>query len=229
MLCREGGLGMEPLIFGLAKGRLAKHTMQVLQVMGITCQEMDRKSRKLIFESDDKKYRFFLAKASDVPTYVDYGACDLGIVGKDTIVEEDRNVYEVLDLGCGECRMVVAGDASKRTLLQGAGRLWVATKYPAIAKAYFEKRCKNVEIIKLNGSVELGPIVGLSDVIVDIVESGATLKENGLVVLEEIMPLSARVIVNPASMKVKNQQIQAFIKKMEIALGGCIYDSDDNN
>ena len=209
---------MEPLVVALAKGRLAKQTIVILERMGITCKEMEQKSRKLIFESNDKNYQFFLAKASDVPTYVDYGACDLGIVGKDTIAEEARHVYEVLDLGYGACKMVISGEKSKKALLEGAKHIRVATKYPVITKAYFEQKSKNVEIIKLNGSVELGPIVGLSDVIVDIVESGATLKENGLVVLEEMMALSARVIVNPASMKVKNKSIKTFIQAMEKVL-----------
>ena len=163
-------------------------------------------------------YKFFLSKAQDVPTYVDYGTADIGIVGKDTIVEENRNVYEVMDLNFGHCHMVVAGEPHKKELLESGKTVRVATKYPRIAKEYFEGQNRSVEIIKLNGSVELGPIVGLSDVIVDIVESGATLRENGLMVLEEIMPLSARVIVNTASMKVKHEEVYKLLEKLKKAL-----------
>lgn len=206
---------MHIITFALAKGRLAKRAMEILEGIGISCTEMEDKSRKLLFTSDDSKFKFFLAKAQDVPTYVDYGAADIGIVGKDTIAEENRNVYEVLDLNFGSCKMVVAGETNKRELLKSGRSLRVATKYPLIAKEYFESKHLNVEIIKLNGSVELGPIVGLSDVIVDIVESGATLKENGLIVLEEIMPLSARVIVNTASMKIKHEEVDALLKQLK--------------
>ena len=206
---------MHIITFALAKGRLAKRAMEILGGIGISCAEMEDKSRKLLFTSGDSKFKFFLAKAQDVPTYVDYGAADIGIVGKDTIAEENRNVYEVLDLNFGSCKMVVAGETNKRELLKSGRSLRVATKYPLIAKEYFESKHLNVEIIKLNGSVELGPIVGLSDVIVDIVESGATLKENGLIVLEEIMPLSARVIVNTASMKIKHEEVDALLKQLK--------------
>lgn len=206
---------MHIITFALAKGRLARKAMEILEGLGISCAEMEDKSRKLLFTSDDSKFKFFLAKAQDVPTYVDYGVADIGIVGKDTIVEENRNVYEVLDLNFGSCKMVVAGEPSKRELLKSGRSLRVATKYPLIAKEYFESKHLNVEIIKLNGSVELGPIVGLADVIVDIVESGATLKENGLIVLEEIMPLSARVIVNTASMKIKHEEVDTLLKQLK--------------
>lgn len=209
---------MHTITFALAKGRLAKKAMVLLKEVGITCKEMEAKSRKLLFESEDKDYRFFLSKAQDVPTYVDYGTADIGIVGKDTIVEENRNVYEVMDLNFGHCHMVVAGEPHKKELLESGKTVRVATKYPRIAKEYFEGQNRSVEIIKLNGSVELGPIVGLSDVIVDIVESGATLRENGLVVLEEIMPLSARVIVNTASMKVKHEEVYNLLEKLKKAL-----------
>ena len=209
---------MHTITFALAKGRLAKKAMVLLEEVGITCKEMEAKSRKLLFESEDKDYKFFLSKAQDVPTYVDYGTADIGIVGKDTIVEENRNVYEVMDLNFGHCHMVVAGEPHKKELLESGKTVRVATKYPRIAKEYFEGQNRSVEIIKLNGSVELGPIVGLSDVIVDIVESGATLRENGLMVLEEIMPLSARVIVNTASMKVKHEEVYKLLEKLKKAL-----------
>lgn len=211
---------MNQITFALAKGRLARKTIEILSEIGITCKEMDEKNRKLLFTSDDGRFRFFLSKASDVPTYVDYGVADIGIVGKDTILEENRNVYEVLDLGFGACKMVVAGDVSKKELLESGKFMRVATKYPNIAKRYFEEKNMSVEMIKLHGSVELGPIVALSDVIVDIVESGATLKENGLVVLDEIVALSARCIVNTASMKVKHQEIDALLTHFEKQVKG---------
>ncbi len=210
---------MNQITFALAKGRLAKEAMSILKTIGIRCTEMEEESRKLLFTSDDGNFRFFLSKASDVPTYVDYGVADIGIVGKDTILEENRDVYEVLDLGFGKCHMAVAGEPSKKELLEGGGFLRVATKYPYIAKKYFEKTNRPVEIIKLNGSVELGPIVGLSDVIVDIVESGKTLEENGLVVLEKIVPLSARCIVNTASLKVKHDEIRTLLNQIEARMG----------
>lgn len=211
---------MKQITFALAKGRLAEKAMGILKELGITCKEMEGETRKLLFTSDDGNYRFFLSKASDVPTYVDHGVADIGIVGKDTIIEENRDVYEVLDLGFGKCKMAVAGEPDKKELLESGKLIRVATKYPLIAKQYFDKSQRNVEIIKLHGSVELGPIVGLSDVIVDIVESGKTLKENGLVVLEDVEPLSARCIVNSASFKVKHEEINALIKQIEKSLEG---------
>ncbi len=211
----RGGNHMNQITFALAKGRLAEKAMDVLKELGISCKEMEEESRKLLFTSDDGQYRFFLSKASDVPTYVDYGVADIGIVGKDTILEENRAVYEVIDLGFGACKMAVAGKPEKKALLESGGLIRVATKYPSIAKRYFEKTNRPVEIIKLHGSVELGPIVGLSDVIVDIVESGKTLVENGLVVLEDIEPLSARCIVNTASLKVKHSEIRRLLNDIE--------------
>ncbi len=205
------------LTFALGKGRLANKTMELLEQLGITCEEMkDKSSRKLIFVDEEHKLRFFLAKGPDVPTYVEYGAADIGVVGKDTILEENRRAYEVLDLGFGKCRMCVCGPESARELLQHHERIRVASKYPVIAKDYFyNKKHQTVDIIKLNGSVELGPIVGLSDVIVDIVETGSTLHENGLVVLEEICPLSARMIVNQVSMQMETERIKSLITKMK--------------
>lgn len=205
------------LTFALGKGRLANKTLELLEQIGITCEEMkDKESRKLIFVNEELKLRFFLAKGPDVPTYVEYGAADIGVVGKDTIMEEQRRVYEVLDLGFGKCRMCVCGPESARELLQHHERIRVASKYPVIARDYFfNKKHQTVDIIKLNGSVELGPIVGLSDVIVDIVETGSTLKENGLGVLEEICPLSARMIVNQVSMQMQTERIRDLIGKMK--------------
>lgn len=181
MSLQKGGSFMRYITFALAKGRLAKKTMNLLEQMGIFCEEMkDEKTRKLIFVNEELKLKFFLAKASDVPTYVEYGAADIGVVGKDTILEEGRKLYEVLDLGFGKCRMCVCGPKEARELLNHKQLIRVGSKYPSIAKDYFyHKKHQTVEIIKLNGSVELAPIVGLSEVIVDIVETGSTLKENG--------------------------------------------------
>ena len=205
------------LTFALGKGRLASKTLELLEQIGITCEEMkDKDSRKLIFVNEDLKLRFFLAKGPDVPTYVEYGAADIGVVGSDTIMEENRRVYEVLDLGFGKCRMCVCGPESARELLKHHEMIRVASKYPNIAKDYFyNKKHQTVDIIKLNGSVELGPIVGLSDVIVDIVETGSTLRENGLQVLEEICPLSARMIVNQVSMQMETERIRSLISKLK--------------
>lgn len=207
---------MKYITIALAKGRLAKKAMEVLEQIGITCDEInDPNSRKLIFTNEDLKLKFFLAKASDVPTYVEYGAADIGIVGKDTILEEGKKLYEVIDLKLGQCRMCVAGPSSAKELLQHGELIRVATKYPNIAKDYFyNKKHQTVEIIKLNGSIELAPIVGLSEVIVDIVETGSTLRENGLEVLEEICALSARMIVNQVSMKMENERITKMINEL---------------
>ncbi len=201
------------LTFALGKGRLANKTLGLLEEIGITCEEMkDKSSRKLVFVNEERKLRFFLAKGPDVPTYVEYGAADIGVVGKDTVLEENRRVHEVLDLGFGKCRMCVCGPESARELLKHHERIRVASKYPNIAKDYFyNKKHQTVDIIRLNGSVELGPMVGLSDVIVDIVETGSTLKENGLAVLEEICPLSARMIVNQVSMQMQTERIRKLI------------------
>lgn len=211
---------MRYLTFALGKGRLADKTMQLFEKIGITCEEMkDKDSRKLIFVNEELKFRFFLAKGPDVPTYVEYGAADIGIVGRDTILEENRKLYEVLDLGYGACRMCVCGPESAREYLNHNQLIRVATKYPNIAKDYFyNRKHQTVEIIKLNGSIELAPIVGLSEVIVDIVETGSTLRENGLQVLEEVCPLSARMVVNQVSMKMENERISRLIQELKGAL-----------
>ncbi len=208
------------LTFALGKGRLANKTMELLESIGITCEEIkDKNTRKLIFVNEELKLKFFLSKGPDVPTYVEYGAADIGVVGSDTIMEENRNVYEVLDLGFGKCRMCVCGPASAAELLQHHERIRVASKYPRIARDYFyNQKHQTVDIIKLNGSVELGPIVNLTDVIVDIVETGSTLRENGLQVLEEVCPLSARVIVNPVSMQMENERIKDIVTKLKEAI-----------
>ena len=211
---------MRYLTFALCKGRLAKKTMELLEQIGITCEEMkDSDTRKLIFVNEERKLKFFLAKGPDVPTYVEYGAADIGVVGKDVIQEENRRMYEVLDLGYGKCRMCVCGPESAQELLKKQELIRVATKYPHIAKNYFyDQKHQTVEIIKLNGSIELAPIVGLSEVIVDIVETGSTLRENGLKVLEEICPLSARMVVNQVSMKMENERIGRLIQELKAVL-----------
>ena len=211
---------MRYLTFALAKGRLARKTLEVFEKIGITCEEMkDPDTRKLIFTNEELKLRFFLAKASDVPTYVEYGAADIGVVGKDTILEEGRNLLEVLELGFGKCRMCVCGPESAKETLKKNEIIRVASKYPNIAKDYFNnKKNQTVEIIKLNGSVELAPIVGLSEVIVDIVETGTTLRENGLDVLEEIVPLSARMVVNQVSLRMEHERIQKLLNDLNKVL-----------
>ena len=208
------------LTIALGKGRLASLAMQSFEAIGYPCEEMkDKKSRKLIFTNEEKKVRFFLAKGPDVPTYVEYGAADIGIVGEDTILEEGRNIYEVLDLGFGKCTMCICGPAEAADLLNSQQMIRVATKYPRIAKDYFyNKKHQTVEIIKLNGSIELAPIVGLSEVICDIVETGSTLRENGLVVLEKVCPLSARMVVNQVSMKMEHERINEMIQALKKAL-----------
>lgn len=208
------------LTIALGKGRLASQAMELFEQIGVTCEEMkDKRTRKLIFVNEESKLRFFLSKGPDVPTYVEYGAADIGIVGRDTILEEGRNIYEVLDLGFGKCRMCICGPESARELLAHHELIRVATKYPQIAKDYFyNKKHQTVEIIKLNGSIELAPLVGLSEVIVDIVETGSTLRENGLMVLEEICPLSARVIVNQVSMKRENKRITRLVRDLKEVL-----------
>ena len=211
---------MKYITIALAKGRLAKQTLALLEQSGITCEEMKEKdTRKLIFVNEELRLKFFLSKTSDVPTYVEYGAADIGVVGSDTIMEEGRKILEVLDLGLGKCNMCVAGPASASALLQKNEIIRVASKYPKIAKDFFyNKRHQTVEIVKLNGSVELAPIVGLSEVIVDIVETGSTLRENGLEVLEVNCPLSARVVVNEASMKMQRERITKIIRDLKCAV-----------
>ncbi|MGN1093336.1 MAG: ATP phosphoribosyltransferase regulatory subunit [Monoglobaceae bacterium] len=204
----------------LAKGRLAELSTEIFEKLGYDIAEMKSKTRKLIFTDEKNKFRFILVKASDVPVYVEYGAADIGIVGKDTLLESGKNVYEVLDLGFGKCKMAVAGPASMRGKIDGRNIMRVASKYPHIARDYFHRvKGQTVDIIKLNGSVELGPIVGLSEVIVDIVESGKTLVENGLEVLEDVCELSARLIVNRVSLKMHREKIINLIGDIKNEIG----------
>ena len=210
---------MRYLTIALTKGRLAKKTLELLEKTGITCEEMkDPASRKLIFTDEEHKLKFFLAKGPDVPTYVEYGAADIGIVGKDTLLEESRNLYEMINLGFGACKMAVCGKHELKDKLFLINNLRVASKYPKIARSFFQdEKGQTIELIKLNGSVELAPIVGLSDVIVDIVESGKTLEENGLEVLHEICPLSAWFVVNKVSMKMHTDRIMSIVESFRNA------------
>ena len=193
---------MRYLSIALSKGRLTDYAIKLFENIDIDCSELKESTRKLVLEDENNKIKFFLAKPSDVPTYVEYGAADIGIVGKDTLLEEGRNLYEVLNLGFAECKMCLAGPKEFVNKIDSLKNKRVGTKYPRIAREYFErKRQESIEIIKLNGSVELAPLVGLSEVIVDLVESGKTLKENGLEVIETIMPCTARLIANKVSYK----------------------------
>lgn len=203
---------MEKITIALSKGRLAEQAIELLEAAGYDCSAAKEKSRKLILDDRKNGFRFIMAKPADVPTYVEYGAADIGVVGKDTLLEEGRNLYEVLNLGFGACRMCVCGAKELLGRLDLIPNKRVATKYPHIAKEFFEmSKHESVEIIKLNGSVELAPLIGLSEVIVDIVESGKTLEENDLTVLEKIVDISARMVVNRVSMKMKSARINEII------------------
>lgn len=203
---------MRYLTIALSKGRLADLSIGMLEKLDIDCSEYRNESRKLIFTDEKNKIKFFLVKPADVPTYVEYGAADMGVVGKDTLLEEGRHLYEVLNLGFAACRMVLAGPVELMGKLDGLNNKRVATKYPRIAREYFEhKRRESIEVIKLSGSVELAPLVGLSEVIVDLVESGRTLKDNGLVILDTVAEISARMVVNRVSMKMESERINAII------------------
>ena len=200
------------LTFALSKGRLANKTFEILKKNNICDVNLQEDDRRLVITTYDGKYCFFLAKPSDVPTFVEYGIADIGIVGKDTILEECRDITEVLDLGFGKCKMCVCAKKNYKDNIYIENVLKVATKYPNISKKYFESIHQNTNIIKLNGSVELAAISGLSDVIVDIVESGRTLKENGLEEIITICELSARVVCNNAALKTKYDEIYKIIK-----------------
>ncbi len=210
---------MRYITVALAKGRLAEMTTDLLERAGLDVSELREKSRKLVFTDEKNKFKFILVKASDVPTYVEYGAADIGVVGKDTLLEAGKDLYEMIDLGFGACRMAVAGPKELEGKLDQLHNMRVATKYTEIAKNYYHlvKR-QSVELIELHGSVELAPIVGLSEVIVDIVESGKTLKENGLVVLEEVCDLSARFVVNRVSMKMEAERILPLVDRIKALL-----------
>lgn len=210
---------MDVIKIALAKGRLADDSLALLEGAGVNCAELREKSRKLVLSDAKGGFEFILVKPSDVPTYVDHGAADIGVAGKDTLMEENRPLYELLDLGFGKCRLCIAGFPGERDRAITHARFRVATKYPNIARRYYEEKGEDVEIIRLSGSVELGPLVGLSDAILDIVESGDTLRANGLVVLEEICPISARMVVNRVSLKTKGARIRALIEAIRNQIG----------
>ncbi len=214
---------MKYLTIALAKGRLAEISMDLFLKIGLDCSEMKEKTRKLIFADEKNKIKFILVKAADVPTYVEYGAADIGIVGKDTLLQEGRNLYEMIDLGFGQCRMCVCGPLAMKDKLDSINDLRVASKFTNVARSYFfNEKGRTVEIITLQGSVELAPLVGLSEVIVDIVETGKTLRENGLDVLETICDISARFVVNRVSMKMERERILDIVQKLKgvLAEGG---------
>lgn len=210
---------MKPIRIALTKGRLERDTIQLFQKIGYNCTPLLEKGRKLVLPIPDGNMEIVLAKAADVITYVEHGVCDVGIVGKDTILENGHSFYEVLDLGFGRCKFALAGPKGK-PFYSGYRDKRIATKYPKIARHFFEGKNMDVEIIKIEGSVELAPLLGLSDAIVDIVETGATLQENGLEVIEDVCPISARLIVNIPSMKLKKEQIEALTHKIELAEKG---------
>lgn len=207
---------MKPLRIALTKGRLERDTVAMFERIGFDCTAVHEKGRKLILPIGDNQFEVVLAKAADVITYVEHGVCDLGVVGKDTIIENGSSFYEVLDLGFGKCKFALA--APKGTdFYSGYASKTIATKYPNVARSFFEGKGMDVKIIKIEGSVELAPLLGLSDAIIDIVETGSTLKENGLEVIEKVCDISARLIVNTASMKLRKQEIDTLINQMEQA------------
>ena len=207
---------MKPLRIALTKGRLENDTVALFEKIGFDCSAVRHKGRKLILPVGDSQFEVVLAKAADVITYVEHGVCDLGVVGKDTIMEQGSGFYEVLDLGFGKCKFALAGPKNK-DFFSGYSSKTIATKYPNVARNYFESKAMDIRIIKIEGSVELAPLLGLSDVIVDIVETGSTLRENGLEVIENICDISARLIVNAASLKIRKTEIESLVERMDRA------------
>lgn len=205
---------MKPLRIALTKGRLEKDTVALLEQIGYDCSAVRSKGRRLILPIGSGEIEVVLAKAADVITYVEHGVCDLGVVGKDTILENGTSFYELLDLGFGKCRFAVAGKAGY-DFYDGYKAKTIATKYPNVARTHFENKAMDIRFIKIEGSVELAPLLGLADAIVDIVETGSTLKENGLEVYEEVVPISARLIANNASLKLRKKEIEELVDKME--------------
>jgi ATP phosphoribosyltransferase len=198
----------------LTKGRLEQETIKILDKANFDPSELKDKGRKLVFKDKTQDIKYFLVKAADSITYVEHGVADLGVVGKDTILESDNNCYEVLDLGFGKCGFIVAS-LPENDIFKKVGHVKIGSKYPKVAKDYFKKKGMDVEVIKIEGSVELAPILGLCDGIVDIMETGTTLKENGLIVLDRICEISARLIVNKASFKMKQNEIWEFIDRIK--------------
>ena len=205
------------LTFALPKGRIMQDSMDLFARIGITCAEMDDPGRKLVFENHADKLRFMAVRAQDVPTYVEHGCADIGVVGKDTLMEQDRDLYEPLDLQFGYCRLVVAEPKALRQDDDPAGwsNIRVATKYPNVTEKFFAAKGVQVEVIKLYGSIELSPLVGLAERIVDLVSTGGTLRENGLVEVETIAEVTSRLIVNRASLKTKHRRISRLIEDLE--------------
>ena len=209
------------ITFALPKGRIMQDSMELFGQIGITCPEMAGDSRKLVFENRDQGYRFMAVRATDVPTYVEYGCADIGVVGKDTLLEQEKDLYELLDLKFGYCRLVVAEPKELKEQDDPANwsNIRVATKYPNVTEKYFASRGIQVELIKLYGSIELAPLVGLSERIVDLVSTGATLRDNGMVEVETIAEVTTRLIVNRASLKTKHRQITKIIDDLEKVIG----------
>ncbi|MDR3263935.1 MAG: ATP phosphoribosyltransferase [Clostridiales bacterium] len=205
------------ITIALAKGRLAEQTIEILGKCGIDISVFSEKTRKLVLTDPTESFRVIFVKPADVPVYIENGIADIGVCGSDTLLEEDKKLYELLDLGFAKCRLCIAGYAGFDGAKTGAP-LRVASKYENITKNYYHEKGENVQVIKLNGSVELGPVMGLSDVILDIVESGSTLRENGLAVLQEICPVSARLVANKVSLKTKSDEIKPLVAKIKNAL-----------
>ncbi|MBQ4100088.1 MAG: ATP phosphoribosyltransferase [Oscillospiraceae bacterium] len=205
---------MNPIRIALTKGRLEKKAVEVFSKIGFDCDELINKGRKLIFQIPNTNLEVVLAKSADVITYVQHGVCDLGIVGKDTIMEYGTSFYEILDLGFGKCKFALAAPEGSN-FYEGYKTKVIATKYPNVAREFFETKDMDIKIVKIEGSVELAPLLGLSDAIVDMVETGTTLKENGLAVIEDVAPVSARLIVNMVSMKIKKTEIETLVDKIK--------------
>ncbi|MCD4688241.1 MAG: ATP phosphoribosyltransferase [Desulfuromonadaceae bacterium] len=209
------------ITFALPKGRIMQDSMELFSKVGITCPEMAGDSRKLVFENRESKFRFMAVRATDVPTYVEYGCADIGVVGKDTLLEQGKDLYEPLDRKFGYCRLMVAEPKALREEEDPSSwsNIRVATKYPNITERYFAARGVQVELIKLYGSIELAPLVGLSERIVDLVSTGATLRDNGMVEVETIAEITSRLIVNRASLKTKHQRISRILADLEKVIG----------
>ncbi|MGI6176159.1 MAG: ATP phosphoribosyltransferase [Christensenellales bacterium] len=211
---------MKEVTIALAKGRLGDFSIELLEQCGLDCSELKDEGRKLIFYDRANVYRFLLAKPSDVPAYVEHGAADMGIVGKDTLMEADAPLYEMMDLKYAACSLCIAGYPQQNKRNVAMDNRVVATKYPNIARRYYQAKGETIDVIKLNGSIELAPLLGIADVILDIVQSGRTLKDNGLIVLEKICDISARLVVNRVSLKTKNERIGELMQKMRGIING---------
>jgi ATP phosphoribosyltransferase len=205
------------ITIAIPKGRILHDSVALFRKIGIDCEELLSDTRKLIFENPEQKMRYMIVRATDVPTYVEYGCADLGIVGKDTLMEQEKDLYEPLDLKFGYCRLVVAepADLSRNDDPESWSNIRIATKYPSVTEKFFAGKGVQVEIIKLYGSIELAPLVGLSERIVDLVSTGETLKQNGLVEVETIAEITSRLIVNRASLKTRHKRISEIIRGLE--------------